>query len=192
MALPMIEDVISPEYQALNRKLLNRMPGYGNGGRRHAVAVAHFAVALSARTILDYGCGQGTLKEALMGLTHWRYHGGRVYEYDPCIKSKAKRHRPKDLVVCTDVLEHVEPEKLDGVLADLRNLSLKGCYVSIATRPSNKRLPDGRNAHLIVESAEWWIGQFLDAGWLLFGAKVGVRKHTEEQRGVQLWLKGWA
>jgi len=183
---------ITDAYRALNTELLRKNGGYGNGGRRQAVAIGHFAVALDAVTILDYGCGQGSLKDALMGLTWWRYNGGRVYEYDPCVPEKAKRHRPKDLVVCTDVLEHVEPECFEAVLADLKRLSLKGCYVSIATRPSNKRLPDGRNAHLIVESASWWIGQFLDAGWTVLGARIGRRKHTDIERGVQLWLRGWA
>jgi hypothetical protein len=184
--------LITDAYRALNAALLEAGEGYGDGGRRHAVTVAHFAFTLDAVTVLDYGCGQGSLKPALMGLTFWRYTGGRVFEYDPCVPEKAKRHRPKDLVVCTDVLEHVEPDCLDAVLADLKRLSLKGCYVSIATRPGNKRLPDGRNAHLIVQSPVWWIGRFLDAGWTILGARVVRRKHTDTERGVQLWLRGSA
>jgi hypothetical protein len=64
--------------------------------------------------------------------------------------------------------------------------------VVMACRPSNKTLPDGRNAHQIIESPEWWIGQFLDRGWEVFGAHVGYRKHTDIVRGVRIWLKGWA
>jgi hypothetical protein len=183
-----VSQTISEAYRELNRTLLASSEGYGAGGERHAVTVAHFAVALGAVTVLDYGCGRGHLKAALMALPWWRYKGGKVFEFDPCVPSLAKRHRPKDLVVCTDVLEHVEPECLNAVLADLKRLTLKGCYLSIATRPSNKRLPDGRNAHLIVESPIWWIGRCLDAGWTVLGAQIGRRKHTEIERGVQLWL----
>jgi hypothetical protein len=70
-----------------------------------------------------------------------------------------------DLVVCTDVLEHVEPELLDTVLRHLRSLARKAVFVVIATRPSNKTLSDGRNAHLIVETAEWWIAHLIEAGF---------------------------
>jgi hypothetical protein len=34
----------------------------------------------------------------------------------------------------------------------------------IATRPAKKHLPDGRNAHLIVQDSDWWLGQ-LEKRW---------------------------
>jgi len=30
-------------------------------------------------------------------------------------------------------------------------------FLVIATRPAAKKLADGRNAHLIVEPASWWL-----------------------------------
>ena len=178
----MMPVLISPEYADQNRQLLAGLVGFGCGGAWHAKAVATFADALYARTILDYGCGCGRLRRAL-----WKagWHG-RVQEYDPGIPDKsdlpAKR---SDLVVCVDVLEHVEPDRLSTVLAHLRSLTRRGAYLSIATRPSNKTLPDGRNAHLIVKSAEWWVKHI--RGWHLQGQRRHVDK-AGRRRGVTLWL----
>jgi hypothetical protein len=58
--------------------------------------------------------------------------------------------------VCIDVLEHIEPEYLDGVLTDLKRVTKKVGFFTIATREANKKLEDGRNTHLIVENKDWW------------------------------------
>jgi hypothetical protein len=63
------------------------------------------------------------------------------------------------MVVCTDVLEHIEPEHLDAVLRHVCSLAKKAVFLQIATRPAKKCLPDGRNAHLTVQSAEWWLAK---------------------------------
>ena len=120
---------------------------YGRNGDRWAARVAELIDIYGARTVLDYGCGQGSLGRAI---------GERVKEYDPAIPEKAGAPAPADLVVCTDVLEHVEPDCLSDVLDHLRNLSRKACFVVIATRPAKKVLADGRNAHLIIETYEFW------------------------------------
>jgi hypothetical protein len=64
---------------------------------------------------------------------------------------------PADIVACTDVLEHIEPECLEDVLADLRRVTKKMGFFTIATRPAKKFLSDGRNAHLIQQDARWWL-----------------------------------
>jgi hypothetical protein len=60
------------------------------------------------------------------------------------------------MVVCTDVLEHVEPEYLDNVLADIAGLTKQYAYFNISLMEAMKTLPDGRNAHLIVQPWQWW------------------------------------
>jgi len=54
------------------------------------------------------------------------------------------------------VLEHVEPDLLDNVLAHISSLTRHYAFLNIATVAALKTLPDGRNAHLIVEPPEWW------------------------------------
>lgn len=141
-------ELISPEYLETQIELHNREGElYGTSGSRYAVAVRRLIEEYKADSVLDYGCGKGYLKNEL---------GEIVSEYDPAIAGKDGPPQPAHIVVCTDVLEHIEPEKLDTVLEHIRALTLKANLFVIATRPANKTLKDGRNAHLIQESAEWW------------------------------------
>lgn len=143
-------EVISPGYRDLNRTLHATNMYYGVGGSRHAEMVRKLAAELKTTVLLDYGCGKGQLADALPF---------PIWEYDPAIPGKDAAPRPADLVVCTDVLEHIEPEHLEGVLCDLVRCVRHIGYLTINTRPSTKALPDGRNAHLILESAAWWRAQ---------------------------------
>ena len=58
--------------------------------------------------------------------------GFDVRNYDPCIPEYATPPSPAELVVCTDVLEHIEPDKLDAVLNDIIRLSSKGAFLVAA------------------------------------------------------------
>jgi hypothetical protein len=101
------------------------------------------------KSVLDYGCGKGTLA-ASIGNTI-------VSEYDPAIEGKDSPPEPADLVVCTDVLEHIEPQLLDNVLKHLASLTNRRLLFNIATKYAlSHTLPDGRNPHLIVKPAWWW------------------------------------
>jgi 2-polyprenyl-3-methyl-5-hydroxy-6-metoxy-1,4-benzoquinol methylase len=96
---------------------------------------------------LDYGCGQGALGRAL---------NQEISEYDPAIAGKDSSPQPADLVICTDVLEHIEPECLESVLDHLKSLTKEALFAVISTRPAKKTLADGRNAHLIIEPWSFW------------------------------------
>lgn len=138
--------LISPEYLA-QQKELHTNEKYGVASRRW---INHVRVAIEtfgAKSILDYGCGKGRLKEAIP----------EVVEYDPAIPGKDADPEPADLVVCTDVLEHIEPDNLDAVLQHIRSKTKCRLFFSIATCAAKKTLPDGRNAHLIIEPPEWWL-----------------------------------
>jgi len=138
--------MISEEYREMNKALHATRPTYGAGGHRWADIVRPYCEK-HIWSVLDYGCGKGTLSVAL---------GNTVSEYDPAIPGKDGRPTMRRFVVCTDVLEHIEPEHLDEVLQDIRRCMVKEGLLVIATRPANKTLPDGRNAHLIQEPWEWW------------------------------------
>ncbi len=158
--------LISDEYRA--QQVLMHERGYGGGGGKHASVVREFARGLD--TILDYGCGQGKLKLALPDLT--------IFEYDPGIPGKDKSVKPAELIVCTDVLEHIEPDRLGIVLAHIYNLGKRRGYFEIATRPANKILPDGRNAHLIIQSEEWWLTAIRASGWNISSSASEVGHHV--------------
>ena len=142
--------MISNEYRDLNRQLHDSDPNYGVSGQKFVKTVKAFANSLDITDILDYGCGKATLGTGLAPEF-------QVKNFDPAIDEHSAKPKPAQLVVCTDVLEHVEPKFIHQVLDDLARLSIGHCLVSIASRPAKKHLPDGRNAHLIQRGYKWWI-----------------------------------
>lgn len=139
--------VISQDYRALNRQLHQANLAYGVGGGKHADTVKKLIAATGAQSVLDYGCGKGYLAKALPF---------PIWEYDPAIHGKDESPKPADLVVCTDVLEHIEPDCLLSVLADLKRCVKSVGYFTIHTGAARKTLPDGRNTHLIQQKRQWW------------------------------------
>lgn len=140
---------ITDAYLEQNRLLHQENVDYGRGGWRHVDKVIEIRAEAEAVTVLDYGCGKGNLKNAL-GDVDW------VFEYDPAIPGKDARPERADMVVCTDVLEHIEPDLLDNVMSELVRVTGKVAYLVIATRDSNKCLSDGTSPHKIIEKPEWW------------------------------------
>jgi len=139
--------LISPEYVEINKQLHDDKPKFGTSGYLYAEFVEQICDAVKSQDVLDYGCGKRTLEFALCR---------PIQNYDPAVPSCAARPRPADVVVCTDVLEHIEPECLDDVLRDLFDLTQKIILLAIHLTPAHKHLSDGRNAHLILESPKWW------------------------------------
>jgi hypothetical protein len=134
--------LISDHHRSLQADLHARF-NYGHGG--DAIECAEIAAEIGG-TVLDYGCGQGHLSRLLPD----------VEEYDPAVAGKDAEPAKCDVVVCADVLEHIEPELLGNVLLHLYACTRKALVLVIATGPSQKIMADGRAAHLIVEGADWW------------------------------------
>lgn len=155
--------LISEDYREQNRRLHEAKPNYGTVSAQWVPLIDSIARCWGCESILDYGCGKGAVRAHL---------GERVREYDPAIIGKDAPPQPADLVVCTDVLEHVEPDCLDAVLDDLCRLAGKVAFLVVSTRPATKALPDGRNAHLIVESGAWWISQAERRPWRIATSRV--------------------
>lgn len=172
------DDLTSGKY----RKQLHNMhkeTKWGGDGKKHVDTVVNVINKHGYASILDYGCGRGTLNKALT----YAMPSLRVSEYDPGIAAKAALPKPAPFVVCTDVLEHVEPDKIAAVLEHLRVLAGDRAYFVIATREANAVLPDGRNAHLTVQPAEWWVKAVEAAGFTV------ERREDKEDHEVRLWLK---
>jgi hypothetical protein len=141
---------ITDDYRKLNEQLHAENSNYGTSGKRVAPIAIKLAAKYKTFNILDYGCGKSTLAKNLPF---------SIKQYDPAIPKYAVMPEPADIVICSDVLEHIEPEMIDKVLAHLASLTKKAGFFSVATRPAKKTLADGRNAHLIIESINWWTGK---------------------------------
>ena len=112
------------------------------------------------KSVLDFGAGKGSLgryiKERLD--VEWTdYDPGR-----PDIDTLPERQF--DCVLSTDVLEHVEPERLDGVIRTLESKARKVLISDIACYPTGKLFGEGpykgQDLHLIVEDPQWWKEKF--------------------------------
>ena len=157
--------LISPEYKKLNEGLYKKYPlHYGmRGFKRGSQVWTEFIdyYGLRSERVLDYGCGKGTLAKWIK-IKKERF---KVVGYDPCVSSYANEPESKDFdgVVCLDMLEHVEPDLLDNVLNHIISFS-DLFFFNIALCPSNKTLPDGRNAHLIIKDSLFWKAKLLEHG----------------------------
>lgn len=145
-------NLYTPEYASLQKQFHLERPDYGVSGSRYADQILQMSNSLQTRSILDYGCGKCTLQKALPF---------PIQNYDPFIPEYSDRPTPADIVVCTDVMEHVEEECIYTVLADIAVLTLKAVFFQVATRPASKVLPDGRNAHISQHPSNWWLHEML-------------------------------
>ena len=145
--------LITEAYREQN-VLLHKADDYGASSYRWAKMIEKLGYQMLCKTVLDYGAGKQTLGNALRDKFSYA-------AYDPAVPEIAEPPDPADLLVCSDVLEHIEPECLEDVLSDLRRLTIKACFLTVCTAPAFKLLPDGRNAHLIVQPGEWWIPRLM-------------------------------
>ena len=107
-------------------------------------------------SILDYGCAHGNLVNKLKE----DFPDILVDGYDPAVE-KYHQHpsHSYDLIFCLDVMEHLELEYLDQIIEGIDKLTNQYCYMVIACYPAVKKLPDGRNTHIIIENPDWWINK---------------------------------
>lgn len=148
--------LISEQYVEQN-KSLHGAGNFGVSGYKWAPTVGWIVHHHQIQHVLDYGAGQQTLKNALQS----RFPV-RIDCYDPAIPELATPPSSAELLTCTDVLEHIEPENIDHVLDHIRSIATRFVFLVIPTGPAAKTLPDGRNAHLIQKPVQWWLPKLIE------------------------------
>jgi len=135
---------------------------------------------LSARedikTVLDFGCGHGFLGEFVREQRPdiiWS-------DYDPSIEGKDELPEMGyyDLIVSSDVMEHIEPEKLKEVLHWMYDHGKYQYHLISCELCQGPLMSDGRNPHLIVETPEWWREQFEPFGVIMLWTKEELKKRS--------------
>ena len=162
---------------------------------KHIPVVAKLAKQTSAKSILDYGSGKGRL----YGKSQLELPDGQVIPsvkefwgvenvtlYDPGVEEYS--HRPTgsfDGVVSTDVLEHIPEEDIGWVLRECFGLADLFLYMNIASYPARKQLPNGWNAHVTIQSPDWWRQRIEQAaqGWGGIAYAFDVAEHRSKLGG---------
>jgi len=117
--------------------------------------IANIINSCNIQSVLDYGCGEAGA---------WKQHGlARLFGidnlrlYDPSKPEYLNGRQRSDLVICTDVLEHIPEHLLDEVLINIAENTNKIMFLAISTRESSKRLINGQKAHQTVQPKSWWL-----------------------------------
>jgi len=138
-------------------KQLHKERSYGDTGVDYIEDVLGFMVQTKAETVLDFGSGTGSLAKNL------RQKNILVDEFDPCYPGKEKIPKQKyDLVITTDVLEHIYEDEIGNLFEEMLSLQPKFMYHAISTRKARILLPDNSNCHKTIKSAEWWQAKIVD------------------------------
>ena len=120
------------------------------------------------KTLLDYGCGKAIpyskkecksigLKKPVQELCNL----DSFDLYDPAYPKYNKLSKKKyDIVVCTDVMEHIAEQDIDYVLKDILSHSKKAVFLNISCQPALKHFKEGKfkgqNVHISVFDGVWW------------------------------------
>jgi hypothetical protein len=149
---------ITESYKATLTHLHDNTEWGVSGGAISGPTLVHFLETYpEVQTILDYGCGEGSLKEFVedKGIKKdWTL-------YDPGMKGLDKKPTGQfDLVITTDVLEHVEPYMIKPVLAELKSLTKDFLFNDIACYLTNTKFIKGpyigQDLHISLHAPDTW------------------------------------
>lgn len=159
LARPYATHRYTQAYKAMQKEL-HSAGEYGIAGQEYAATVFHLTSQIAKRlgscSILDYGAAQGlTMKAVRQSFMLHESITDRCY--DPFVEGIDNDPAPADVVICTDVLEHVEPECTFAVLDHIAALTERVAFFSISLVPAVKVLSDGRNAHINLRPQEFWL-----------------------------------
>jgi len=124
----------------------------------HFERIAKAVLEVNPKSILDYGCGRSDLAAYF-----WNDGARRIYKYDPAIAMFDSLPEDEvDMVLCTDMLEHVPMASVDRVLTHIRSKG-KVALFTISLKPARAKLPSGENAHVtLLLRKEWkrWVAEY--------------------------------
>lgn len=140
------------DYIKQYKLLYKRKKNYGKTSIKLYDMLKKIINDLNISSVLDYGCGKSKLLDLIK-----KNSKIKIFKYDPAIKKYSKLTKNKtDLVICTDVLQHVPLYDLDRVLKEIKS---KGIYILFYIKCTNHKtkLPNGTYANCTVYDKKWWL-----------------------------------
>ena len=129
---------------------------YGTGAVHLLDEVSIIIDATNPSIVLDYGCGKGALVSALQK----KYPRIAFFGYDPAIPGRDTLPVQKaDLVINTDVLEHIPEDELPEVVEQISSIS-QHVFFSLHHGKAAAVLENGENAHCTVKPQSWYLDLF--------------------------------
>lgn len=148
-----LSKVISEEYRTLIENKTKSSP-WGNAVIGSVPRIYKYALQHDCKSILDYGSGKSDFINTLN--QDFPNHGLQINQYEPARPEFAHDPLTSDMTICVDVLEHIEPDKLDAVLDHIYQKTNKIFYFKVCLVAAHSTFPDGRNLHLIIEDEHFW------------------------------------
>ncbi len=146
--------LFSEQHIEQQKTIHEQCPAYGNSALLFAPMVSELINANNVSKLLDYGAGQGAVPQNLE-----LDHRVDVQLYDPAIEKFSAAPAAAEMVICLDVLDSVEPDCVEDVLDDLRELTEKMAFFSINTqKPSELELDDSVGHY---QPVEWWLPKLM-------------------------------
>lgn len=124
----------------------------------------------------DFGCGTGRGGLAIKNKTGCEVI---LIDFAPnCLDPQARPlpfvewdlSKPKIPVIvdhgyCCDVMEHIPPEQVEGVISNVMAACSHGCFFQISTTDDNTGVLIGQRLHLTVHGFDWWKSVFERLGY---------------------------
>ena len=118
-------------------------------------------------SVTDFGCGTGRACAVFQrhGLSAWAIDHA-INCLDPgigvvlevaCLWQLADSLVLTDYGFCADVMEHIPPEQVDGVLACIAKRIATSAFFKISTVPDSCGKLIGETLHMTVRPPEWWL-----------------------------------
>ena len=182
------ENMLSEDYRQQLQEKHASDGTWGNTSLMHYDTILQLIDRHNIKSVLDYGCGKGMIGQRFreeQKQSGNKYASVQFFEYDPGIPGKDDMSTKGELLINTDVLEHIEPEYLDQVLSDMAARAQKVAFLVISCVPALHHLPDGRNAHLIIQPADWWIAKLGQYFKITIAQPVGGDLYVVADRKLQ-------
>ena len=140
----------------------------GYGGTNHGRHAYTTVIVWQPRFVVDFGCGNNAF---IRELRRRGIDGLGIDFANDEADVRAPMHAVPlaggiaDVVSSFDALEHLLPEDVDPVLAEMRRIGRPGgrFVFSICTRPSRITV-GGQNLHPTVRPLDWWIDRIARVG----------------------------